>query len=221
MRTVDSNMKKIIWTREIVSLMPILLLLIPILSGIAGVYAESWFVFGALMIAGFIIYPHYHIKKIVTNANKTYQENWSAVADSLDSPNYIHTDLYGAVGVDVANRKISLFDNTLGSKKTSPIIFDADKVEEYGVTGEGYSQWESLGNDTLLNESKMMQANVANETMAAQKTGLYFLLDDLHQPKLLSSMTTQNAEEWMRLLSKFAEETLEMPSTSPAHFPAL
>ena len=221
MRTVKAEMKKVIWAREYLTLIPILLLIFPLSAIFAGIYADSWIVFVAILIGGFIMYPRYHVKKVIKNANATYQKNWNAVNESLESLDYIHTDLYGAVGVDLANRKISLFDATIGSKQTSPIVFNIDKIEEYGVTGEGYTQWESLGVSTVLDESRKMQANIANQVQAAQKTGLYFLLDDLHQPKLLSSMTIQNAEEWMRLLKKFVEETLEAPEVSPAHFPAL
>jgi len=220
MRKADKASIKQLNAQMFVMLLPIMMFVAPISGIVAGIYLESWYVFGIVTVLVFFVVPKQLKKRALNNINKSYQENWDSVVNSLQCPDYVMTEVFGGIGVDMDNKQLSIL-HTVGKKNASPIIVDFDGIEEYGITGEGYTKWESLGSGVNQMGQEMLE-NVTNRAAADAKTGLYILLKDIHAPipKLLAAMTTETAERWMRLLKQAFDSELNKPKNSPSHFPA-
>ena len=220
MRKADKASIKQLGAQTLLMLLPILMFVAPILGAVAGIYMESWTVFWMVTVIVFVAAPIKLKKMGVNKINKTYAKNWDGVVNSLKSPDYVLTEAFGGIGVDMDNKQLSIL-HSVGKKNAEPVIIDFDGIEEYGVTGEGYTEWESL-NAGINQIGQETLANATNRAAADAKTGLYVLLKDIHAPtpKLLAAMTTETAERWMRLLKEAFNGELDKPKNSPSHFPA-
>ena len=222
MRKVDKAQKKLMSAQMTLALLPIMGVVSVIAGASAGIYLESWVAFWVVAAAIFFLVPIKLKNMSVNSANLKYKNNWDGVINSLKSPDYALTEIFGGIGIDTDNKQLSILHSE-GKKNAEPTLVDFDDIEEYGITTGGENtQWVSLEAGSASEESQKVMTNAINQARYDAKTGVYVLLKDIHaaNPRLIAPMTTQTAGRWLRLLEQAFNGELEKPKNSPSHYPA-
>jgi len=217
MRKMSKAAKRQLILQRFLALFPLIVAADGIIAIALGLLLQSWYVAWGAFIAGFYVLPKLFFGGTPKKIENTYAKNWSNVVDSLESPDYVLTEIFGAIGIDIKNKKISVL-NVTADKNAKPKVFTASDVEEYGIAAEGYREWDSI-NASTIDMSRMAMENQRNRAKADMNTGLYFTLDDIHTPKLLACMTVETAERWMKVIEKFLKGDLDAPENKPMHYP--
>jgi len=217
MRKMSKAAKRQLVLQRFIAFFPLIAIADGIIAIALGLLLQSWYVAWGSFIAGFYILPKLFFGGAPKKIENTYAKHWNNVSDSLESPDYVLTEIFGGIGVDIKNKKISVL-NTTTDKNAKPKVFTASDVEEYGIAVEGYGEWDSI-NASTIDMSRMAMENQRNKAMADMKTGLYFTLDDIHTPKILACMTVETAERWMKIIEKFLNGSLDAPENKPMHYP--
>jgi len=160
-----------------------------------------------LLVTPFInlLFSSKRLKKI----NAVYAELASKAKASLSNPDYYNTGVFGGIAVDVNNSSVaavSANDKFKVKKKAS--VFNTNKIKAC----KAYEPYRIIIDTSSLSAGQSNAAemkNAAAKTGALKKTGLYFDLDDIHNPQVFVQMPFDEAEKWLLIIEKLTNGSLE------------
>jgi len=199
----------------------VLLSLIPsvLIGWQLGDFTAFIFVAGTLAVITPVFLSHQLAKRRAKKTNQSILRFADVVKKELTQADYYNACSIGSIGLDLKENKIAVIDNSNLYKASKNSVFSPSQILNYTAHSPGHSTLESIGRATLEEQSTIAQANNRNQQAASLKTGLYFDLDDIDNPKVFAPMPYEEADKWMLVIKKFIDGELEQPA-EPRPYPA-
>lgn len=132
------------------------------------------------------------LKKI----NAAYAELASRAKAALSHPNYYNIGEIGGIAVDVSNKPIAVVSASDNFEVKEAFVFNMNKIKTY----KAFSLGRTVIDTSNLSGAQTINASFKNDaaqTTAMNKTGLYFDLDDINNPRVFAQMPFDEADKWM------------------------
>ncbi|MFQ1648111.1 hypothetical protein ACK4A2_03390 [Aeromonas veronii] len=218
MTKIKKSQAWLVAVKYLVELFPIWFLF-GLISGVTFAFVfESALAFGigcfAVPIACIIILT----KKNIVRYNNSIDYMVTTVKDKLQNVDYYSVSPLGAIAVDAKHNKIAIVNGEpLSAKFDAAVIIEPAKIKSYRAFSPAHSTWVSSGAG-VIESSEIERKNSIVKAKAAKKTGLYFDLDDVTLPQVISNMDYEDAEKWMLIIEKILNGTLDT-QPSPMYYP--
>lgn len=189
-----------------------------------------------LLIFVYAFFCRYLYRVICNHMESKLNHYTSSVMASLTKVDYYARSFYSGIAIDVNEKKIAVIEgNEKDFRSSKPIVINTDKIKEWSafapgydvesssntyVTGSGPFAGMAVAASAITNQMESGSRNKKAKMEAEKKTGLYIDLDDIHKQKLFVRLPYDDAEQWILVIEKLIEGTLQ-PELTPVQFPVL
>lgn len=171
------------------------------MSGMAGFLV---FIIGALLPLLALVFA---LKKIVHKSENRGREVRGELLDSKMDYYYVHGN--SGIAVDVSGNRIRII-----RKDSQTIEIDTRKIRSVKAYKPGTVEHTTFDSFGMRNHSLDTMRDTSSQLGAAEKTGLYFELDDVFNPSIHLRMHYPDAERWILIFNKLAEGSLEKQASA-------